>query len=253
MGRIYVSRISLFLVVAFGALGMTFPALSCRADEVRRSNPVGVVELFTSQGCSSCPKADASFAKFADRPDVVAISYHVDYWNYLGWKDTLSVKENTERQYSYAKSLGSSNVFTPQIVLNGVLSAKSSAFPTIITDLDDLKRNGHTLDVAVSATLSADNMSIQIGSGQGRADVVVAYFKRNTTVAIDRGENVGKTMFYRNAVTKIETVGMWDGHAVTLKLPADLVSKRGYDGCAILLQAHDAAGNPGRIYGAAAL
>lgn len=96
-------------------------------------------------------------------------------------------------------------------------------------------------------------MTIAIGSGSGKANVVVAYFKRSTTVAIESGENTGKTLHYRNAVTKLETVGVWDGKPMTLKLPASVGSKPGYDGCAILLQAHDADGNPGRIFGAAAL
>src|ERR1700760_1117490 len=89
------------------------PAWLCMAEEVEESHPVGVVELFTSQGCSSCPKADAAFAKLVSESNVVAISYHIDYWNYLGWEDTLGQKENPDRQYGYAKMLGNNNVFTP--------------------------------------------------------------------------------------------------------------------------------------------
>jgi hypothetical protein len=190
----------------------------------------------------------------ADRRDVIAISYHVDYWNYLGWQDTLSARENTERQYGYSRSFGSSNVFTPQVVLNGVRTAKAGGrLQHVMTDLDALARSGHAMDVPVSASLTADAMTVDIGSGAGKANVVIAYFKRSTTVTIESGENIGKTMEYRNAVAKMETVGVWDGKPMTIKLPATLGAKPGYDGCAILLQAHDADGNPGRIYGAAAL
>jgi len=87
------------------------------AGDVRE--PKGVVELFTSQGCSSCPPADATLGQLVAQGDVVALSYHVDYWNYLGWADTLSSKENTARQYGYAKTMGRSGVYTPQAVING--------------------------------------------------------------------------------------------------------------------------------------
>jgi hypothetical protein len=236
-----------------GAFGLAMLGLQCRAGETASSKPVGVVELFTSQGCSSCPKADAAFARLADRRDIIAISYHVDYWNYLGWQDTLSARENTERQYGYSKSFGASNVFTPQIVLNGVRTAKTSGLDHVMTDFDALARGGQAVSVPVSASLTPEAMTVAIGAGSGKANVVVAYFKRSTTVSIESGENTGKTLHYRNAVTKLETVGVWDGKPMTLKLPASLGSKPGYDGCAILLQAHDADGNPGRIYGAAAL
>lgn len=238
----------LALIVAGAALPWI-----CQAEEALRSRAVGVVELFTSQGCSSCPKADAAFARIADSEDVVTISYHIDYWNYLGWQDTLGAKENTDRQYGYAKSLGNNNVFTPQLVLNGVQDAKSTNPAVIFADLRKLDGEGQGLPVAVDADLTKDEMTINVGAGKGKADVVIAYFKKVTTVAIDKGENVGKMVTYRNAVTKLETVGMWDGKALTIKLPAALISKKGQDGCAVLLQAHDKDGNPGRIYGAASL
>lgn len=229
------------------------PAWLCMAEEVKESHPVGVVELFTSQGCSSCPKADAAFFKIAGDGNVVAISYHIDYWNYLGWEDTLGQKENTDRQYGYAKMLGNNNVFTPQIVLNGVTDAKSTNPNVILADLKRMGKNGDGMPVDVDADLTKDEMTITVGSGVGKADVVMAYFKKQTTVEISKGENTGKQITYRNAVTKLETVGMWDGKAMTIKLPSALISKKGQDGCAILLQAHDKDGNPGRIYGAAIL
>src|SRR5690606_11322881 len=83
------------------------------------AKPLGVVELFTSQGCNSCPPADAALGRFVQQGDVVVLAYHVDYWDYLGWKDTLGSRANTARQYSYAKAFGSGQVYTPQIVVNG--------------------------------------------------------------------------------------------------------------------------------------
>jgi hypothetical protein len=242
-------------------ISITLPALAvttllfgaASAGEIRRSAPVGIVELFTSQGCSNCPKADRAIEALAESDDVVTITYHVDYWNYLGWEDTLSAKENTERQYGYAKTLGIRNVFTPQIVLNGMHDAKVSDAGKIEARLASLGNGAERLSVPVTASLSPAEMTISIGDGSGKADVIVAYYKKRTVVEIKTGENEGKKITYRNAVTKLETVGMWDGKALTIKLPAALLAKRGFDGCAILLQSHDANGNPGRILGAASL
>jgi hypothetical protein len=236
------------------AAGVT-PFAAPLAQEVKQSTPIGVVELFTSQGCSNCPKADRAIEALADSGDVVTIAYHVDYWNYLGWEDTLSAKENTARQYGYAKTLGIRNVFTPQIVLNGMHDAKTRDAGQIRAKLTNFKIKDHAFEIPVSARLSPEEMTIDIGAGTSaaKADVIVAYYKKHQVVEIKTGENEGRKITYRNAVTKLETIGMWDGKALTIKLPAALLAKRGFDGCAILLQSHDENGNPGRILGAASL
>jgi hypothetical protein len=250
MFRILIHRLSV-IVLALTALAafVSLPALS----QTRKSKPVGVVELFTSQGCSNCPKADRAIETLAGRDDVVTIAYHVDYWNYLGWQDTLSAKENTARQYGYAKTLGISNVFTPQIILNGGMDTKLMDPAGIMAELGELGQDRRGIPVDISAELNSDELAIHVGEGSGKADVVIAYFNKKTEVEIQKGENEGKKIAYRNAVTKLETVGMWDGKAMTVKLPAALLAKRGFDGCAILLQAHDGNGNPSRILGAVAL
>lgn len=246
--------VTLFISIVLPALAATTLVLgTASAEEISRSAPVGIVELFTSQGCSNCPKADRAIEALAESDDVVTITYHVDYWNYLGWEDTLSAKENTERQYGYAKTLGIRNVFTPQIILNGLHDAKVSDAGKIRARLASLDQGGERLSVPVTASLSPAEMTISIGDGAGNADVIIAYYRKRTVVEIKTGENEGKKITYRNAVTKLETVGMWDGKALTIKLPAALLAKRGFDGCAILLQSHDANGNPGRILGAASL
>jgi hypothetical protein len=247
-------RLLIPLAAALATLGFTAPAI---AEDMVQSKPVGVIELFTSQGCSNCPKADRAIARLADRGDVVTVAYHVDYWNYMGWQDTLSAKENTERQYGYAKTLGIKNVFTPQIVLNGIRNTKLTDPDRIVAELGSLRGTREGMPVDISAVLSPQEMIIVIGDGAipgiDKADVVVAYFRKHSPVEIQKGENQGKKIVYRNAVTKLETVGIWEGKGLTVKLPAALLAKRGFDGCAILLQAHDDKGNPGRILGAAAL
>lgn len=154
-----------------GAIGGTAAADNGKAFK-------GVVELFTSQGCSSCPPADAALKKLIDDGDVVALAYHVDYWNYLGWTDTLATKENTERQYAYARMLGRSGVYTPQVVLNGRDHMNGSDLQAIKTRLTTMSASGGGLAVPVDASMGGEEISIRVGAGEGKANVVVVYFDR---------------------------------------------------------------------------
>jgi len=211
----------------------------------------GVVELFTSQGCSSCPPADEELARLAERDDVLALSYHVDYWNYLGWADTLSSKANTQRQYGYAKTFNRNGVYTPQAVVNGQTHINGADGAAISRMLEKFSTEGAGLTVEVSAFTNADELRIYVGAGEGKADIVAVYFDDATTVDIDRGENTGRTMTYRHSVRDMETVGMWNGHEVNLKLPGSVISAHPGRRCAILLQEVGKDGAPGRILGAA--
>jgi len=210
----------------------------------------GVVELFTSQGCSSCPPADAELARLAEQDGVLALSYHVDYWNYLGWTDTLSSKASTDRQYGYAKTFRRGNVYTPQAVVNGQDHVNGADGAAIRTMLDTFSSNGGGLTVEVSARMNADELRISVGAGEGKADIVAVYFDDSSTVKIGRGENSGRTITYRHSVRDIETVGMWNGHEVNLKLPVSVISAHPGRRCAILLQEVGKDGSPGRILGA---
>lgn len=214
------------------------------------AQPKGVVELFTSQGCSSCPPADAALQKLVEQGDVVALSYHVDYWNYLGWADTLSSKENTERQYAYARTLGRSNVYTPQAVINGRDHMNGADLQAINAKLDTFKAIGGGLSVDVQADMQGDQLEINIGPGSGKANVVIAYFQPQQMVTVEKGENSGKRITYWNNVTKIETVGIWEGKAVHLALPATVIGSAKKGGCAILLQSAGPGGEPAAILGA---
>lgn len=120
--------------------------------------PKGVVELFTAQGCSSCPPADAAFRKLVNQGDVIALAYHVDYWNYLGWADTLSSKENTERQYGYAKTMGRSNVYTPQAIVNGRGHLAGADLNGINSQIDTYSSEGNGLTVPISAAMRGDEL-----------------------------------------------------------------------------------------------
>ncbi|CCV04120.1 conserved exported hypothetical protein [Mesorhizobium metallidurans STM 2683] len=179
--------------------------------------PLTVVELFTSQGCSSCPPANANLIKVKDKPGVLALSFNVTYWDYLGWKDTFGKKEFTQRQVAYEPSLGRSGPFTPQVVVNGSTDAAGAA-PGEIEQL--ISSGGH----AKGPALSLDGGKISIGAGSapgGKADVwLVRYASGVVEVPVARGENTGRTLPHANVVHSLTRLGSWTGDAKTLALPA---------------------------------
>jgi hypothetical protein len=221
------------------------------AGEVR--TPKGVIELFTSQGCASCPPADTALSELVAQGDMVVLSYHVDYWNYLGWTDTLSSKENTERQYGYAKTMGRSGVYTPQAIINGREHVKGTDIAAINSEIDGMQKNGQGLTVPIGAAMRGDEIEIEIGEGQGQAEVVVAYFTKRQMVDVTKGENSGKRMEYWHSVYDVQSVGMWNGKKMTLTLPGKALGKTKKDGCAILLQTSGSGGEPAAIIGATVL
>ena len=214
--------------------------------------PRGVVELFTSQGCSSCPPADAVLAELARRGDVVALGYHVDYWDYLGWKDTLGSPENTERQRQYGRSFGKREVYTPQAVINGRVHVKGGKREAVAGALSELENRGDGLSVDINVTRSGESVMIDAAAAPGEkgdAHLVLVHFDPMKPVTIERGENKGQTITYANPVTSVQTAGMWHGKAQRFELPRSEVTKKG--GCAILLQSVNKEGLPGPILGAA--
>jgi hypothetical protein len=214
--------------------------------------PLGVVELFTSQGCSSCPPADELFAELATKDDIVALAYHVNYWDYLGWQDTLSTKENTERQYDYMRAFGSRSVYTPQAVINGRSHVNGASRMEVDGALSRLDRTGEGMRVRIKVSRTSDRVTIDAGDAGGGptdAHVVIVYFDPPQMVKIGQGENSGRSLTYWNAVSDIQIAGMWHGKAQRYELPMTEISKKG--GCAVLLQSVGKDGMPGPILGAA--
>jgi hypothetical protein len=210
----------------------------------------GVVELFTSQSCSSCPPADKILGTLIKRADIIGLAFHVDYWDYLDWKDTFSMKDATTRQYGYATSFHSSQVYTPQLIINGRTSVRAGSPDSVFAAIDDMAKSGKGLAISVSAELGKDRLSVKAGKGTGQANLVLVVFDASDTVAIERGENRGKTIEYHNAVTGIHTIGMWKGDEISVELPrGEYLKEKGY-GCAILLQRITDKGTPGEIIGA---
>ncbi|RYE61980.1 MAG: DUF1223 domain-containing protein, partial [Oxalobacteraceae bacterium] len=180
-------------------------------------------------------------------------SYHVDYWNYLGWADTLASKENTARQYAYAKMFGRNGVYTPQAVLNGRDQVNGANLSGIKGRLIALSGADAGMKVPISAERKDDEIDITIGEGNGKANVVIVYFNRQKVVDVEKGENSGKKMSYWHAVRDIQTIGMWDGKSARFVLPASVLDQEKDSGCAILLQQMKDAETPGAIVGAATL
>jgi hypothetical protein len=234
------------------AAALALPALVGVALAEETARPAGVVELFTSQGCSSCPPADALLAELAARDDIVALAYHVDYWDYLGWRDTLGSPENTARQHGYGKSFGIRSVYTPQAVINGRIHVNGSSRAKVWDAIEELKGSGDGLAVGLTITRAGESIVIDAEAAEGEAKnahVVVVYFEPAQPVVIERGENAGRTVTYWNAVSDVQTAGMWHGKAARFELPASEVSKKA--GCAVLLQSVSKDGLPGPILGAA--
>ena len=199
------------------------------------ANPV-VVELFTSQGCSSCPPADALLDELRAMPGVVALTYHVDYWDYLGWKDTLGSAENSQRQYDYAKARGDMDVYTPQMVVNGGGHMVGSQRGAVIGAIEAAR--GTVFPVSVAIHDSGNEITIDIGAGEpvDEATVWLLPVMRTANVKILKGEIAGREIAYHNIVRKILPAGMWNGKAVQLVMPKDSVLPPDCQACVALLQ-----------------
>lgn len=213
------------------------------AGETRADEPV-VVELFTSQGCSSCPPADDILRELSDRDDVIALALHVDYWDYIGWADVFADPAFTERQKAYARAAGERMVYTPQMIVGGidhVVGARAMELAELIDAHSEAPR-----PVDIELTVEGDTLKIT-ARGDGTADpcvVQVVRYMPEETVAIERGENAGHTLTYANIVQEWEVVGTWDGLG---SFEADV--PRGGEPLAVIVQRD----GHGPVLGAAAL
>jgi hypothetical protein len=178
-----------------------------------------VVELFTSQGCSSCPPANANLATISDRPDVLALSFGVTYWDYLGWKDSFARPEFTNRQYAYVQALHRATAYTPQMVVNGSMELIGNSLDEI-----DRKIAAARNDVPTAVpNITLDSGKVMIGTGsapEDAADVWLVHYDPNIVqVPVARGENGGRTLPHKNVVHDLTRLGGWTGEAVSFDLP----------------------------------
>lgn len=214
--------------------------------------PVGplAVELFTSQGCSSCPPADLQLGKLARRPDIVALSFHVDYWDYIGWKDRFASKETTARQRAYARTLKQRYVYTPEMVVDGRVHEPGTSAGQIDGLLAEARRQSakrttpeltRTADGALIVRLAASTLA------GGPADVTVFAYDRRHSTPVRRGENDGRMLENFNVVRHFEIVSRWDGTEQHWTVPSDRFQPD--QGIAVLVQRAD----HGPVLGAAKL
>lgn len=210
-----------------------------------------VVELYTSQGCASCPPADRLLAELAREPGIVALTLPVTYWDYLGWKDSLGQAAFSERQRAYASARSERQVFTPQAVINGREAVVGSDRAGIERGLARARTAGG-LPVAVHAEEHGERIVIGVEADPaGRtAEVWLVPVLRSRPVAIGRGENKGRVVVYANVVRGLHRVGPWSGQAARYDVPRDAARAGGADSYVVVLQG-TAGGHPGRVLGAA--
>lgn len=251
-GRMTAMYVSRGLLSAF-ALSLTLlgPAI---VPALAEEPPVsGVVELYTSQGCKACPAADSALAEFAKRPDLLALAFHVDYWDYLGWRDTMASPDNTLRQKLYGKRFGARSMYTPQAIVNGRAQFNGAKAQEIENALGAQARNGEAPNVAITTKRMGDSLMIEVADGNlpegHKAHLMLVGFDGAMVVPVKTGDNEGQTLSYVNAVKSMRPIGVWKGPAMHVELP--WVSIEDNMGAAVILQVMGKDKVPGPILGAA--
>ncbi|MEP9351457.1 DUF1223 domain-containing protein [Xanthobacter sp. KR7-225] len=246
-------RPALLALIAFGASSAMAQDIGRAADPAKGTQGQKVVvELFTSQGCASCPPADALLAELAKDPQVIALSLAVDYWDYIGWKDTLALHGHSLRQKAYAELRPDRKVYTPQVVVDGQLAAKGSDRAAVHRALLAARSPSAQPKVPLEVTRVAGALEVRIGAVEDQAGGTVWACPVSTSqqVAIGRGENGGRSATYSNVVRGWVRLGAWDGRSLKLHVPLADLRRDGVDAVAVLVQA-GSADAPGRILGAA--
>jgi hypothetical protein len=221
--------------------------VSLLAERAQAAEPIDVVvELFSSQGCNSCPPGDKLLTELRDKPGVLALTFHVDYWDYLGWKDTIAAPDFSQRQYDYAKARGDMDVFTPQMIVNGEKQMVGSQRSEVFAVLEQSRRKAWPVPVSIGD--HGKELVFDMGAGSGEATLWVMPVLDHVNVKIDKGEMAGREMTYANVVRKLVPAAMWTGAASKVSLPKDGLLTPDATGCVALLQK----GKVGPVLGAAA-
>jgi hypothetical protein len=218
----------------------------------RAGQPRALLELFTSQGCSSCPAADKLLGELATDPSLVVLSVPIDYWDYLGWKDTLALPGHSARQRAYARVRGDRQVYTPQIIVNGATHVLGSDKPAVERAILQTDRNAAVMSVPVLVSVGAHNLNVKIAAGKEHVagEVWLCPLMRAVPVQIGHGENHGRTIVYHNVVRGWLKLGDFSGTAATWSVPiADIMTEH-VDGAAVMVQ-QGTRERPGIILGAA--
>jgi len=239
-GRRYVA-----LAAVASALATALPALA--------AEPRAVIELFTSQGCSSCPPADKLLGDLAKDPTLIPLTLAIDYWDYLGWKDTLALGGHSNRQKAYSRTRGDRDVYTPQAIVNGAVQVLGSDRDAIEQAIAQSRRNPTTLSVPVTLTVANGHLTATAHGVNGEAtpaEVWLCPVTKSVEVTIGRGENSGHTYTYHNVVRRWVKLGAWSGKTESWSIPLADFKANGVDAVAVLIQDGVAAA-PTTIVGAA--
>jgi hypothetical protein len=219
------------------------------------ADPRAVVELFTSQGCSSCPPADKILGELAKDPSIIALSMPIDYWDYLGWKDTLADSRFTARQKAYSKVRGDREVYTPQAVINGEAHVIGSDLAGIENAIGATRKADDVMSVPVSMTQAGKQITVSVAAagkahGASRGEVWLCGISKAVPISIARGENGGREVTYYNVVRNLVKVGDWNGNPGSWTVSLDSVAHDGVDGAIVLIQDGNR-DKPGPMLGAA--
>jgi hypothetical protein len=219
------------------------------------AEPRAVVELFTSQGCSSCPPADKVIGDLAKDPSVIALSMPIDYWDYLGWKDTLADARFSARQQAYSRVRGDRGVYTPQVVVNGSVHLIGSDRAGIEEAIGDTRKADGVMSVPVSMALAGKQITVSVAASNKspaamHGEVWICSIAKEVSIAIGRGENRGREVTYHNVVRNLLKVGDWNGSAGNWTVPLENISREGVDAAAVYLQDGNR-DKPGPMLGAA--
>jgi hypothetical protein len=219
------------------------------------AEPRAVVELFTSQGCSSCPPADKIIGELAKDPSVIALSMPIDYWDYLGWKDTLADSRFSARQKAYSQMRGDRDVYTPQVVVNGSAHVIGSDREGIEGAISTTRKGDGVMSVPVSMTLAGKQLNVSVaashaGSAASHGEIWICAISRSIPISIGRGENRGHEVTYHNVVRNLLKVGDWNGAAGSWTVPLENISRDGVDAAVVYVQDGNRE-RPGPMLGAA--
>jgi hypothetical protein len=218
------------------------------------ADPRAVVELFTSQGCSSCPPADKIIGELARDPSVIALSMPIDYWDYLGWKDTLADSRFSARQKAYSHVRGDRDVYTPQVVVNGSAHVIGSDRSGIEGAINNTQKSDSVMSVPVTMTLSGKQINVSVAAGKGpgtaHGEVWICAISKAVPISISRGENRGREVVYHNVVRNLLKVGDWNGASGSWTVPLENVSREGVDAAVVYVQDGNR-DKPGPMLGAA--
>jgi hypothetical protein len=244
--------------LAFNAISRWSGALGvCAVVAVVRpavAEPRAVVELFTSQGCSSCPPADKIIGELARDPSVIALSMPIDYWDYLGWKDTLADARFSARQKAYSLMRGDRDVYTPQVVVNGSFHVIGSDRAGIERAIDVTRESDAVMSVPVSMKLNGKLITVSVAASKApvatHAEVWICSISKAIPISIGRGENRGRELTYYNVVRNVLKVGDWNGSAGSWTVPLENISREGVDAAAVFVQ-DGSRERPGPMLGAA--